>query len=58
MPTREEVEKEIAQVFEDVLNVCNGHPFAINKAALQLARDYMVRMETAAPAGESSPSSE
>jgi len=40
-----EIEKQIAEVFEKLLTVCDGHPFAVNKAALQLVRDYMIRME-------------
>lgn len=41
------VQQEISDVFTRVLDICNGHSFAANKAALLLARDAIVREEIA-----------
>jgi len=50
--TKEEVEQEVAVVFEQIIAACDGHSFAVNKTALQLARDFMIRTEATTPQPE------
>jgi hypothetical protein len=43
----QEMEQEIQKVVQKILDVCNGNSFIVNKAALQLIRDHMIREEFA-----------
>jgi len=40
-----EIEKEIAEIYNQILDICNNHSFAANKVALLLARDTIIREE-------------
>lgn len=40
-----EVEKEIGEIFNQILDICNNRSFAAVKVALLLARDTIVREE-------------
>jgi len=53
-----ELGKEITELFDGILDVCNGKSFPSVKAALLLTRDHIVSLEATMPKIEETPTEE
>ena len=49
---KSELGKEITELFDGILDVCNGKSFPSVKAALLLTRDHIVSLEATMPKTE------